>query len=38
MQHHYTFSLFFWLLGNWNWATVLVLAVIIAAVTGRAAS
>lgn len=28
MQHHYTFSLFYWLLSNWNWATVGVLAIV----------
>jgi hypothetical protein len=28
MQREYTFSLFYWLLANWNWATVAVLAVI----------
>jgi hypothetical protein len=29
VQHHYTFSLFYWLLSNWNWATVLVLSAVV---------
>lgn len=36
MTHHYTFSLFYWLLSNWNWLTLWIITGIIGASFGAA--